>query len=277
MNLPKELTTVTPLSKIIALIMFITLPIIAFLFGMKYESLLNVNKNNQLSDQIILNSPSPTKSQTSPIPTITSALKSTQITNWKTFTNNKLGFSFQYPTIWGEIKENIEEIIPIPNTAGGKQYSLSFSNVTMNYETNDVIFGVGQSSDSFAARGGMDTDYKGDPNKAKGVTGTIYARPTSCIIPYSAHLFFGWIDFNLPGKEIGGIRLILPILSKNDIRKMDQEYNLRTEKEKAELCVWEKVAINAKEYINEIKDKIDDESTRNILIYEKVLNSAQVF
>jgi hypothetical protein len=41
MNLPKELTTVTPVSKIVALIMFITLPIIAFFFGMRYQTLLN--------------------------------------------------------------------------------------------------------------------------------------------------------------------------------------------------------------------------------------------
>lgn len=38
MSLPKELTTVTPLSKTIALIMFTLLPIIAFILGMKYQA-----------------------------------------------------------------------------------------------------------------------------------------------------------------------------------------------------------------------------------------------
>ena len=38
MQLPKELTTVTTLSKSVAIIMFISLPIIAFLFGMRYQS-----------------------------------------------------------------------------------------------------------------------------------------------------------------------------------------------------------------------------------------------
>ncbi len=37
MNLPKELTTVTRVSKAVALLMFILLPIVAFLFGMKYQ------------------------------------------------------------------------------------------------------------------------------------------------------------------------------------------------------------------------------------------------
>lgn len=39
MKLPKELTTVTPVSKAVALIIFITLPIIAFLFGMRYQTM----------------------------------------------------------------------------------------------------------------------------------------------------------------------------------------------------------------------------------------------
>lgn len=40
MNLPKELTTVTPLSKNIALVIFTLLPIGAFLMGMKYQRML---------------------------------------------------------------------------------------------------------------------------------------------------------------------------------------------------------------------------------------------
>ena len=40
MQLPKEIVTVTKLSKIVALIMFITLPVIAFLFGMRYQTML---------------------------------------------------------------------------------------------------------------------------------------------------------------------------------------------------------------------------------------------
>lgn len=46
MQLPKELTTVTPLSKAIALLFFITLPILAFVFGMNYQKAI---ENNQIS------------------------------------------------------------------------------------------------------------------------------------------------------------------------------------------------------------------------------------
>lgn len=38
MNLPKELTTVTPLSKAVALLLFISLPIVGFMFGMNYQA-----------------------------------------------------------------------------------------------------------------------------------------------------------------------------------------------------------------------------------------------
>lgn len=40
MQLPKELTTVTTLSKTVAFVMFITLPLIAFFFGMRYQTII---------------------------------------------------------------------------------------------------------------------------------------------------------------------------------------------------------------------------------------------
>ncbi len=43
MKLPRELTTVTRLSKFVALIMFITLPIIAFAFGMNFKAYVEEN------------------------------------------------------------------------------------------------------------------------------------------------------------------------------------------------------------------------------------------
>lgn len=46
MNISKEFTTVTPLSKAIALTMFIVLPIISFAFGMSYQTTLQSTKNS---------------------------------------------------------------------------------------------------------------------------------------------------------------------------------------------------------------------------------------
>ena len=44
MKIPKELTTVTPLSKAVALCMFIVLPIIAFILGMHYQTMLEESR-----------------------------------------------------------------------------------------------------------------------------------------------------------------------------------------------------------------------------------------
>jgi hypothetical protein len=41
MKIPKELTTVTPLSKAVALLLFVSLPIVTFVFGMNYQKLIN--------------------------------------------------------------------------------------------------------------------------------------------------------------------------------------------------------------------------------------------
>lgn len=58
MQLPKELTTVTPLSKVMALILFISLPIITFLFGMNYQATL-MSQNNVGSPKVTAISPTP--------------------------------------------------------------------------------------------------------------------------------------------------------------------------------------------------------------------------
>lgn len=48
MTLPKELTTVTRLSKTMALILFITLPIFAFFFGIKYQEVVDLPKQQNI-------------------------------------------------------------------------------------------------------------------------------------------------------------------------------------------------------------------------------------
>jgi len=46
MPLPKELTTVTLLSKLVALLLFILLPIVSFIFGVNYQKTISENVNN---------------------------------------------------------------------------------------------------------------------------------------------------------------------------------------------------------------------------------------
>lgn len=65
MQLPKELTTVTPLSKFLALLLFILLPILGFVFGTKYQKTVNswqyntnvISNSSQQSQNIISSTP----------------------------------------------------------------------------------------------------------------------------------------------------------------------------------------------------------------------------
>lgn len=76
MKLPKSWTTVTPFSRMLALILFISLPIFAFWFGTKYEEI------KLKSQMAVVVSPTPAILPTSvPIPTPSS--------------NNQLGLTWE--------------------------------------------------------------------------------------------------------------------------------------------------------------------------------------
>ncbi|MFH0773614.1 MAG: hypothetical protein V1922_04870 [bacterium] len=53
MQIPKELTTVTTLSKTVALILFLTLPVVAFLLGMRYQTILTEQMSPTFPPSII--------------------------------------------------------------------------------------------------------------------------------------------------------------------------------------------------------------------------------
>jgi hypothetical protein len=65
MKLPKELTTVTPLSKALALSIFIVFPICGFFLGMNYQQLIDMNNQQQviIEQNITKPTPTPTPSQ----------------------------------------------------------------------------------------------------------------------------------------------------------------------------------------------------------------------
>lgn len=86
MTLLKWATTVTPLSKFFALIIFITFPILGFIFGMKYQLFIDLNKTQ--TNLII---------PTIAIRQIVTPTVSIDILNLKTYTNKKYGFSISYP------------------------------------------------------------------------------------------------------------------------------------------------------------------------------------
>lgn len=104
MALPKFLTTVTSFSKILAAVLFITLPFAGFYLGLQYEAQFTQYLEDRSSlDQYNLN-PSPSKTQDA------------STANWKTYTRSaKYGFEIKYQPYWETgatevpdfVKENI--------------------------------------------------------------------------------------------------------------------------------------------------------------------------
>lgn len=87
MKLPKELTTITSLSKYFAMILFIALPFIGFLLGIKYQEMIDLIERQELYNNLapIARSPTPTPENTNEL---------------RTYTNTKYNYSFKYPSFY---------------------------------------------------------------------------------------------------------------------------------------------------------------------------------
>lgn len=201
---------------------------------------------------------------------------------WKTYTS-KLGFSFEYPSDWGDITEKINDAKTEGTGDSGKTYSLNFS-IKSNVSFNYVAYGAGRSSDYSAGRGSIFTDYSGDPNKpassaseiTMGLTYRCYQYPVQ-YYPYR-----GVIRFNLPGKEINGVMLVVPILSPADMEKYDKLVNdfINQEESCKNPSGTESPVVTAKE--KEIVERLnngvnfDNESQINMTVFKRISISAKI-
>lgn len=133
MQLPKELTTITPLSKTLAFILFITLPIITYFFGVNYQAMIDG------STQVINNAiPTPSLIIPMKIPSTTSSLG---IKNWKTYANDDYGISFKYP-------QNYNLNVMEQNNSGGLELEISSPKKSQNMQA-DVYFFVSLSKNHY--------------------------------------------------------------------------------------------------------------------------------
>ena len=137
MKLPKELTTVTPVSKYLAMLVFLILPFIGFSFGMRYQEMVDL-ANKQQSEMLIATP----KRVPTPTPDITA--------NWKTYTNKALGFSFSYPQELSYLydqfgfnhPDNPEGNLLLQNYDGSKprkNQAIDFQMVVEAYKSSDRV------------------------------------------------------------------------------------------------------------------------------------------
>jgi hypothetical protein len=117
MKLPKELTTVTPLSKTLALILFIVLPFIGFFIGVRYESL---------------------QKQQSKMPDVSMiSQKNTIITQFPTLSITPTLPIQNTPVIAPTEAATTVEIIPLESTLGWKD--ISYSGISLKVPTDARI------------------------------------------------------------------------------------------------------------------------------------------
>ncbi len=116
---------------------------------------------------------------------------------WTTF-NSQLGFSFQYPSHWGTPQEKITIATETNQGDSGKLYSLVFSE-------NADVQGSGRSTEFSAGRGSTWGDFSGYDDKDTGAYAYLDITAPGCFL--LSNSFLATVDFNLPGKEISGVRL----------------------------------------------------------------------
>ena len=121
--MPKSLTTVTTLSKIIAGTLFVALPFVGFVLGVQYGQSLG---RFQAVEQTI-------EQQTLPMPTTVQQESMTSKNvpaNWKEFKDEVSGFSMHYPDSWTVEKLDTQKLGTFAfmlNPEGNKKVSLTIA------------------------------------------------------------------------------------------------------------------------------------------------------
>ena len=110
MKLPKELTTVTRLSKSLAVIVFLAFPFIGFFLGLRFQEMLYLAKGQEMEENLSI--PRVPTSTPIAIPTVDPSITA----NWKTYTNTKYGFQLKYPNEWKSSGEQNGRVGPLQET-----------------------------------------------------------------------------------------------------------------------------------------------------------------
>ena len=120
-KLPKKFTTVTKVSKIIALALFVTLPFTGFYLGTKYQSAINKNSQppNAITNYNSQSTPGSNKGEDDPLPKITYSIVDNLIATTGNISNNPVKeLAPEDPSKEFKYYFNSDEEIPILDSEG---------------------------------------------------------------------------------------------------------------------------------------------------------------
>lgn len=301
---------------IIASVVIVTLIILSV--GGYFILLQGKQSKGRTQPQSILENPSPTlittKTNTSPSlgPAATQQSVVIYPKIWTTFKSKLLNIGFEYPSEWGEALESMREATEketwLSESKSGKIYTLIFSNKTelgLSQSGTTELPYVGAYSLSTVYVQGFSNKlkpscpgeccyiYKGDINKPAGIEISYnnYSITDACCqanvgtqCQQKDHLN-GSIYFNLPNSEIDGVQLVIPTLSEEDKRKVQnliKEEGVCKSDSKFESCS-ENYFINAGatqiklEKMLKQKEGLDEKSLIYMQIFEKISQSAKIY
>lgn len=267
------------LRKILLPILFVLLPAAGFFAGKEYQRITDLNSAKNIAvERIIVTNPPPRPSLMPAVimeqNTSADIVLASDSSRFVEFASSRLGYSFSYPAEWGIPTEKIEDAKGIMAGEAGKIYSLTFPKM-------EWVYASGRSTDFMAPRGAMREDFRGNPDEKPGVKPYIDIEDPGCFTMGSHNSFFGNVDFNLPGKEIPGVRLFVPIITDPDREKLmgkygvlgDDNYDCDPGSETAEkyLLIGSKILedINSGEGIGDI-------SKLNRDVFQKISASAKI-
>lgn len=289
LSLREKFTTVTPLSKFIALALFVALPFIGFCLGFKYKALTTINTQQATQtaqDQEETVIPKKYASLDAEKEALLNGKDKYELsefpTEWETFTNETIGISFEYPVEWGDVVETITTVpLSEENMAYGdegvrKKYIIQFKDLletSCNQPMGFCSMGRGNSKSFRPPRGVSVEDYSGDINKPKGVESKLMDGFGAYIV--------GAIEFNLPDKEISGIRLFIDYTTIEDgkaLLSLGVKENSATTEARKQLGVDGTVTYYDFSDVAELLDTLElsEQSRIQMQIFERISQSAKV-
>jgi hypothetical protein len=207
------------------------------------------------------------------------------ITEWRVFTS-MLGYSFEYPSEWGEISEEIQDAKSEGTGETGKTYRTTFS-------SEKAIYIWGSSADYTAGTGCHGWYcYKGSTKNPAKISVEIENNFIGFCYDYYYDaepyaIGVGYIALNLPDKEINGIVMEFNILSDKDMTKYEKIVNdiIQTESyckgnqnDGSQIEVSEAAKVKERDLTEMIKNGVDfdEESKIRLDIFNRISNSVKI-